>query len=215
MSKSNDNATEELFDKRTFASVCAYLAILLSGSCAALLSNGTAAAHFAAFDDMYCIVVILQALFGIFVIPHILLPATDHRTALANLTLLYASGMPLVAVGAFSSAALWHKMIFSQLVIFGLWLLAFWLKDILRRRLNADCLYMPIAAVLFFGTALSGSVLAGLTNAGSTYSGFSVPGVLCSWAAGDYFDANGWLGMAVCLGALAIWSKKLVVSPNP
>lgn len=214
MSKSNDNASEELFDKRTFASVCAYLAILLSGSCAALLFGGTTAAHFAAFDDMYCIVIILQALFGVFVIPHILLPATDYRTALANLTLLYASGTPLVAVGAFSSAALWHKMIFSQMVIFGLWLLAFWFKDTLRRKFSNACLYIPIAAVLFTGTALSGSVLAGLSDASGTYSGFSVPGVLYSWAAGDYFDANGWLGMAVCLGALAIWSKKLVVSQN-
>jgi hypothetical protein len=212
VSKTNDNAPAELFDKRTFASVCAYLAIMLAGSFIALLGEGTAAAHFAAFDNLYWVVVTLQALFGLFVLPFAVRCDSNARAAVANLTLLFASGMPIVIVGAFSSATLWHKTLLSQMLVLGLWLLAFWLKTVLHGGFRAGCLYVPLAAVLFFGTNLAGNTLAGFSDSGETFARFSVPGVLFSWAEGSYFEANGWLGVAVCFGALVVWSRKLAVS---
>ena len=128
--------------------------------------------------------------------------------------LVFASGMPIMAVGAFSSAALWHKMVLSQMLLFAFWLLAFWLKSLLHNKPQAGCLYIPLGAILFFGTTLTGNALAGLSYTGEYLAYFSVPGVLLSWASGDYLGMNGWLGLTACLGALGIWSKKIVVSQH-
>ena len=185
---------------------------MLTVSLLGLLSEGSAVSYLLAFDDLYSIVVVMQILFGIFALPFIIHMNSNAQSSLANIVMVFASGMPIVVVGAFSSAALWHKMVLSQLLLFAFWLIAFWLKNILSTRLHAGFLYVPICAILFFGSTLAGNVLTGFSSTGDYLSLFSVPSVLMSWAAGDYFGINGWFGVTVCIGALGIWSKKIAAS---
>jgi hypothetical protein len=212
VSKNGERAHPELFDNRTFAALCLYLATLLLVGSASLLSGEGTAAEFVAFDNLYHVVLIVQLVLGLFLFPYTVKAAVDTRTSLANLTLTFAAGMPAVAVGAFSSAALWHKMILSQMLVFSLWLLAVRLHGTLRDRLHAGYLYLPISAVLFFGMTLTGEVLADLSTTGNIIASFAIPGVAFSWTSGDYFAVNGWLGVALCLCAFALLSKDLAAS---
>jgi hypothetical protein len=131
-----------------------------------------------------------------------------------NLALVFAAGAPFVAVSAFSSTALWHKMLLSQMLMFCLWLLSCWLGHTLRNPSRSGLVYVPLAGALFLGIPLLGKVLATFSGAGEVAAGFSIPAVLCSWMEGDYFGMNGWLGAAGCFAAFAVWSRKLAVSEN-
>jgi hypothetical protein len=93
--------------------------------------------------------------------------------------------------------------------------LALGAKEVLVDRLRAPAFHLPLLALLFFGLLIAGKMLTSFSHTAGMLSAFSVPGVLRSWSEGQYFGANGWLGVAACLGALIMWSRRFMVMRVP
>lgn len=198
-------------DSRVFKSLCAYLGVLVISGLCALLSEGTVLASFIELDNFYILTVIIESIFGIFFFPFAIHPAPDVRGFLVDYVILFFAAVPFVIVGAFAAATPWHAVIFSQLLVFGIWLIAAWTREFLETRIRAGLFYLPLSALLFFGILGAGRILMSFSGIGDDISAFSVPGVLVSWSNSRYFDSNGWLGVAACLGALVLWSRRAMV----
>jgi hypothetical protein len=208
----------EALGRNTFLAFCTYLALLLASAALALLTEGTALGAFVEFDDFYLLVVIVESFFGIFVLPFVMPFSSNARSSLTDHIILYCAGAPFVVVSAFAASTPVSGVLASQILVFCIWSVAAGTEELLRKKSAQDArvaqgrqsgeLYMPMWALFFFGLLIAGKALASFLNTAGAISTFSVPIVVASWSSGRFFDANGWVGVGVCLGALAWWSRK-------
>lgn len=198
-------------DKNTFLTLCIFLALLTIASALALLGEGTAAANFVAFEGLYLLVVLLQTIFGLFVLPFLLPADADSRARLLKIVIIFCAAAPFALVGAAASASSWYVVLLSQLLVFALWSVALDAKETLGARARTSGLYLPILTLLFFGLLVAGCILEGFSGSAGKVGAFSIPSVVASWSSGHYLGAQAWLGVAVCLVALVFWSKKLLM----
>lgn len=226
--------------KSVFVALCAYLILLLSCAFLALLTDDTVLSAFIGLDEFYLSVVLLESVFGVFFLPFITNRSTGLASQVqpagsgaqrsgrlssshilsADGVVVFSSGAPFVVLAAFAARISWHAVFLTQLLVFSTWFVALSAKRYLekrdlaahnlRGRLALSHIYLPLAAVLFFGLAVAGRLLSGFSGAAGDLSAFSVPGVLVSWCTGRYFGFNGWLGIFACLGAFTLWSRKFM-----
>jgi len=236
----NSILPDQAIRKSVLLALCAYLLLLLSCAFLALLADDTALKAFICLDDFYLAVVLLESVFGVFLLPFIIHRGTGRtlpvepadsgarrsgrisasRIFSADSIVIFSSGAPFVVLAAFAARVSWHAVFLTQLLVFSTWTVALSVKVFLENRdsglrklrggLALSHVYMPLAAVLFFGLAVAGRLLSGFSSSGDGISAFSVAGVLVSLCAGRYFGFNGWLGIFACLGAFSLWSIKFM-----
>jgi hypothetical protein len=201
---------ERALEKNSFKSLCIYQVLL--GACAtwALFARHSALVSFPGFDEFYILILLVQSLFGIFVLPYSISELKETRNVLIDYFILFLTAAPFVIVAAFASAMPWYRIVPTQMVVFGIWSVALCIKRLMQLRLCAGELYLPLSALAFLGLPVTGSILESFSDSAGLLFSFSVPGVLLSWSSGLYFEANGWLGITICLAAVVAWSGKLM-----
>ncbi len=236
---------DQAMSRGAFWALCTFLLLLLACAVLALLADDTALGTFVSLDEFYVAVVLLESIFGVFLLPFVmhaspgLAPSgkkatsrfgrnpgiSGSRAILADYVIVFTAGAPFVVLAAFAAGTSWYAVVPTQILVFSTWSVALGTKELLEvRRASAQPLsgklvrgqfYLPLAAILFFGLVIAGRVLTGFSDAAGELSAFSVPGVLTSWCAGRYFGSNGWLGIVTCLGAFALWSRKVMAAYEP
>ena len=199
--------------KDTFGALCIYVILLALIAICILLAQHRALGAFLRFDDFYIVVVFIESMVGVFILPFMIRSSSGIRIlphALAGRVMIFSAGTPFVVVGAYCSATPAYGVVTTQILVFSIWTVAAGTREFLARLPRTEHFYVPAAALLFFGLLVTGKILAGFSTVLGVISSYSVPGVLDSWNGGRYFGMNGWLGVAACLGALVLWSRRFM-----
>ncbi len=197
--------------KKTFWALCIYLIVLFLSSVLALLGSGTTAGKFVAFEEIYILTIIIQAAFGIFVLPLLLQISDRSREALAEYITLHSAALPFVVVAAFSAGVAWHTAVLTQVLVFAIWSLASVSYGLFAQRRRCGKVYLPLWSFLFFGLLVAGEVLESSADGGAVISTLSVAGILASWSSRQFLNISSWLAVATCLTALVIWWRKFLL----
>ena len=176
----------------------------------AMLVKNAAFSGLVDFDGFYIVVILLQSMFGVFVLPFSMNLFKAERELFVDYLVLFLTTGPFVVVGAFATSVPWYRVCLTQMVIFSIWTVAYGTRKLLEYRWNAGMLYVPLWILFFFGFPVAGEMVASFVDNAKSFSSFSFAGVLFSWSRGSYLEPNGWLGVFSCLGAVVIWSVKIM-----
>jgi len=198
--------------RRFFIVQTFYLFALTISTCFFLVSDRAGLGSFAAMDDGYNLLLIVECVFGAFILPFALSYTGSVKTGNlgkhVGFFLVFISGAPFIAVSAFASGLAWYGILVTQVLVLGLWTV---FRECHRYAMLEDrfrLFYLPACAFLFFGLMAGGQIAAGFSVTWEIFASFSVPNLIFSWSDGNYLSANTWFGAAICFGALVVWLRK-------